>query len=81
MGAEISPEVSKLFDWFRQDWQSGYQGIAARAPPITFREQFFARYAKLLADRPDGHAKVAEQKAEITFLDYDWGLNVATRTN
>jgi hypothetical protein len=73
-------EVSRIFDWFKEDWQSGYQGIAG-GQPITSREQFFARYARLLADKPEGQAKVAEQKAGITFLDYDWGLNVATRTN
>jgi Protein of unknown function, DUF547 len=74
-------EVSKIFDWFKEDWQSGYKGIAAGGQPITSREQFFARYAKLLIDKPDGEAKVVEQKAGITFLDYDWSLNVAPRTN
>ena len=72
-------EVSKIFDWFKEDWQSGYKGLAAGGAPITSREQFFARYAKLLSDKPDGQAKVAEQKAGIAFLDYDWGLNVAMR--
>jgi Protein of unknown function, DUF547 len=74
-------EVSRIFDWFKEDWQSGYKGIGAGAQPIMSREQFFARYAKLLADRPDGQLKVADEKAGITFLDYDWGLNAAPRTN
>jgi hypothetical protein len=74
-------EVSKIFDWFKEDWQSGFKGIAAGGQPISSREQFFARYAKFLADKPDGQAKVAEQKAGIAFLEYDWGLNVAPRTN
>ena len=74
-------EVSKIFDWFKEDWQSGYKGIATAGQPITSREQFFARYAKLLADKPESEARVAEQKAGIAFLDYDWGLNVAPRSN
>jgi len=71
-------EVSKIFDWFKEDWTSGYKGIGANQQPITSREQFFARYAKQLADSPEAQAKVAEQKiAGLTFLEYDWGLNSA----
>jgi len=74
-------EVSKIFDWFKEDWQSGNKGIAAGGQPIASREQFFARYAKFLADKPEGQARVAEQKVGLVFLEYDWGLNVAPRTN
>lgn len=70
-------EVSKIFDWFKEDWQGGYKGIAAAGQPIASREQFFARYAKLLSDKPESQAKIADQKAAIGFLDYDWGLNAA----
>jgi len=67
-GAQGRLEVSKIFDWFKEDWTSGYQGIQSR-------EQYFARYAKLLSDDP-GHQKlVAEGKAPISHLDYDWTLN------
>jgi hypothetical protein len=70
-------EVSKIFDWFKEDWQSGNKGIGASAQPIDSREQFFARYAKQLADKPDAQSKIADQKAALAFLDYDWGLNSA----
>ena len=70
-------EVSKIFDWFREDWESGNKGIGASAQPIETREQFFARYARHLADKPDAQAKIADQKAALAFLDYDWGLNAA----
>ena len=70
-------EVSKIFDWFKEDWTSGYKGIGADAPPILSREQFFVRYAKLLADGAEAQTKIAQQKAGLAFLDYDWGLNVA----
>jgi hypothetical protein len=56
-------EVSKIFDWFKEDFEP--------------REQFFARYAQLLADDVAGHRQMAEGKAAITFLDYDWTLNDA----
>lgn len=68
LGPEGKLEVSKIFDWFKEDWTSGYQGIGSR-------EQFFAKYAKLLADDPRGQALAAGGKAPITFLDYDWTLN------
>jgi hypothetical protein len=69
-------EVSKIFDWFKEDWTSGYTGVGGAAP-ITSREQFFARYAKLLADKPDAQERIAAQKAGLAFLDYDWALNAA----
>ena len=69
-------EVSKIFDWFKEDWQSDYRGIG-NTEPVRSREQYFARYAKALAGVPDAQAKIADQKAAITFLDYDWNLNVA----
>lgn len=72
-------EVSKIFDWFKEDWQSGYRGISAGAQPIGSREQFFAAYAKQLSDKPDAQRAIAEQKAAIGFLDYDWALNGASR--
>ncbi|MBK9607324.1 MAG: DUF547 domain-containing protein [Betaproteobacteria bacterium] len=74
-------EVSKIFDWFKEDWQSGYRGIGAGGQPVDSREQFFARYAGLLADKPAAQTIVAERKAGIAFLDYDWGLNIAPRAN
>ena len=70
-------EVSKIFDWFREDWESGNKGIGASAQAIDSREQFFARYAKQLADQPDAQAKIAERKAGLAFLEYDWALNAA----
>ncbi len=69
-------EVSSIFKWFKEDWTSGYRGIGG-AGPVTSREQFFARYAELLADDPAGRRRVAEGKAPIETLDYDWSLNDA----
>lgn len=65
-------EVSKIFDWFKEDWSSGYQGIRSR-------EQYFAKYAKLLTDNPEHQKLVADGKASLVFLDYDWTLNESRR--
>ena len=72
-------EVSKIFDWFKEDWQSGYRGFTGEAPPVQSREQYFARYAKLLADAPGDQKLLADGKASIGFLEYDWTLNDAKR--
>jgi hypothetical protein len=68
-------EVSRIFDWYKEDWTSGYKGMAADAPALKTREQFFARYATLLADQPAQQALIAGGKAGIATLDYDWALN------
>lgn len=69
-------EVSEIFKWFKEDWTSGYRGIGG-GPAVTSREQYFARYADLLADSPADRRLVAEGKAPIAHLDYDWSLNDA----
>ncbi len=70
VGAQGRLEVSKIFDWFKEDWSSGYQGIASR-------EKYFAKYAQLLSDNPEQQKALAEAKAPLAFLDYDWTLNDA----
>jgi hypothetical protein len=72
-------EVSKIFDWFKEDWTRGYRGIGGKAPPATSREQYFARYAAPLADDAVHRRLIQEQKADLRFLDYDWTLNDARR--
>lgn len=73
--ADEAIEVSKIFDWYKEDWTSGYRGLDGKGPPMVSREQFFSGYADLLADRPEDQAKIRERKAKIRFLDYDWNLN------
>jgi len=72
-------EVSKIFDWFKEDWTSGYRGFAGRQAPIQSREQYFGRYAQLLADGAKQQKVVEDGKAPIGFLEYDWALNDAKR--
>jgi hypothetical protein len=72
-------EVSRIFDWFKEDWTSGYRGFEGKAVPIRTREQYFAAYAALLADSPVHQKQALDQKAEIRFLEYDWDLNDVKR--
>lgn len=68
-------EVSEIFKWFSEDWTSGYRGFDNKGPAMQSREQFFAKYAVLLADQPAQQKLIAERKATIRHLDYDWALN------
>ena len=61
-------EVSKIFDWYRADFERGWLGLGSR-------EQFFGRYADLLAIPPAERIRLGEQRLPITYLDYDWRLN------
>ena len=72
-------EVSKIFDWFKEDWQSGYKGIGKDQTMVASREQYFGKYAKLLSDKPEEQSVIAAGKVEIRTLDYDWNLNDVKR--
>jgi hypothetical protein len=72
-------EVSMIFNWFKEDWTSGYRGYDGKAAPVASREQWFGRYAHLLADNPEQLKIIREGKAELRFLEYDWSLNDARK--
>lgn len=63
-------EVSKIFDWFGEDFRLGHRGIGSLPA-------FMARYADVLAEAPADRARLRASQAEIGFLDYDWKLNDA----
>jgi hypothetical protein len=54
-------EVSRIFDWFKEDFGD--------------RAAYFARYAVLLADGAQDRQLIAQKRAPLAFLDYDWALN------
>ena len=58
-------EVSKIFDWFKEDFEP--------------RAAYFARYAEVLSDDPKGRSAISGGKLALRFLDYDWSLNDAKR--
>lgn len=70
-------EVSNIFNWFKEDWAAGYTGFDGKTPAIKSREDYFARYAKQLADSAADQQAIAAGKAPISHLDYDWNLNGA----
>jgi hypothetical protein len=61
-------EISKIFDWYGKDFEKGHKGYASVKGTM-------AKYADLLADKPEDRALVRAEKADVAFLDYDWSLN------
>jgi hypothetical protein len=61
-------EVSKIFDWYGEDFGRGYRGWSSV-------KSFFAQYASLLSDDPSAQGRVREMRVPVKFLDYDWALN------
>lgn len=61
-------EISKIFDWYGDDFTRGHLGIAST-------KAFCARYADALADTAADRDRVRAQAVPVAFLDYDWKLN------
>lgn len=61
-------EVSKIFDWYREDFERGWKGWHKL-------DQFFTHYADSLTDTPEAKASIIPGSIKIKFLDYDWALN------
>jgi hypothetical protein len=61
-------EVSRIFDWYKEDFEKGNRGISS-VP------RFLAPYAGILADGAGAQAAVRQGQAQIRYLDYDWNLN------
>jgi hypothetical protein len=53
--------VSKIFDWFKEDFEP--------------RSRYLAQYAGVLADNPQDRERIAAGVLPLSFLDYDWSLN------
>ncbi len=63
-------ELSKIFDWYGDDFRQGHQGITSVAG-------LAARHADVLADAPADQERIRRGAEDIGFLDYDWSLNDA----
>lgn len=61
-------ELSKIFDWFEEDFQQGWRGWHSVA-------DMAAQYAASLTNDPSVQQRIREQTLEIRYLDYDWSLN------
>jgi hypothetical protein len=64
--------VSRIFDWYGEDFERGLGGTRSVAG-------FLARYAQQLSPDREAQARVAAGVVELRFLDYDWRLNAAAR--
>jgi Protein of unknown function, DUF547 len=63
-------ELSKIFDWYGDDFRLGHRGVAALPA-------FAASYADQLADAPADRARIRAGGVDIAYTDYDWALNDA----
>ena len=63
-------ELSKIFDWYGEDFALGHQGIRSL-------KAFAGQHAERLADAPADRARLQSGAFDIAFLDYDWALNDA----
>jgi hypothetical protein len=61
-------ELSKIFDWYGEDFRLGHRGIGSLPA-------FAARYADRLADAPADRERIRAGTVDIAFADYDWSLN------
>lgn len=64
--------VSKIFDWFGEDFRAGHRGIQTLA-------DFLARHADALADEPAARERIRAGQVPVVFTDYDWSLNDVPR--
>jgi hypothetical protein len=62
--------VSKIFDWYRKDFEQGHKGYDSL-------QTVFARHAEVLAGTPQAQADIRAGRYKLAFLDYDWALNDA----
>ncbi len=60
--------VSKIFSWYEDDFESGWQNIASR-------EEFFVYNATAFALTPEQSEDLVNGKIKIKYFDYDWNLN------
>ncbi len=63
-------EVSKIFDWYGDDFGNGFRGHESLI-------SFLGDYADILASSQTDQEKIKIGQVELDFLDYDWNLNKA----
>lgn len=61
-------EVSKIFDWYKKDFERGWHGWKSL-------NDFFAHYAESLTNSPEIKQALIAGKIDVDFLDYNWNLN------
>lgn len=61
-------ELSKIFDWYGEDFRLGHRGIGSV-------QAFCASFSNELADAPAERERIRSQRVEVSHLAYDWALN------
>ena len=61
-------ELSKIFDWYGEDFRLGHRGIGSL-------QAFAAHHADQLADAPVDRERIRAGGFGIAYTDYDWALN------
>ena len=62
--------VSKLFDWYRADFEHGHQGFDSLQTLVI-------RHADVVGATAEGRAEIRAGRFKLRYLDYDWSLNDA----
>lgn len=62
--------VSKIFDWYRSDFEKGHKAIGSL-------QDLFARHADVLGSTPQEQADLKAGRYRLAHLEYDWALNDA----
>lgn len=61
-------QISKIFDWYKEDFEKGYLGFSSVADVM-------AKYAELLTNDSAGQKAIRAKTVPIKYLNYDWNLN------
>ncbi len=61
-------EVSKIFDWYEEDFTQGHNGYYSVRGML-------AEYADVLAQTAADQQRIRNQQVDVRHLDYDWALN------
>ncbi len=65
---EAELQVTKLLDWYEDDFTKGHQGIQTV-------KGFLARYANQLSDDEAVRKQIGSETVDYGFTSYDWSLN------
>ena len=65
-------ELSEIFKWFAEDFQTGQRGIRSL-------DDLIVRYADQLAVTPADRTQIRAGSMQVSYLDYDWSLNDIAR--
>lgn len=61
-------EISKIFDWYSEDFEKGYQGFKDVSDVM-------AKYPELLTNDVPSQKAIKSKSVPIKYLNYDWNLN------